>query len=105
DLGNDYRKYQSGDDLVSKKVLIPITGEVLLARIVKDFWSARDCFLQEITIPNRLKNAYGLKNKSIDGPRVITLFMPNTLNVHLDTNGAWPFGRRPNDNMGNKFTA
>ncbi len=93
----DYRDYQSGGRLFklgsSKRIAI-------------DFWSSRYCFLQTVRLPEDVKwktprsDAAGIRM-----PRVISLFLPNVMTVDLDTTGTWPFGHRPNDQIGGRFNA
>jgi hypothetical protein len=97
DLKADYRDYQSNGKLIKTKSLI---------RVARDFWAARYCFLQQVRFPSDVewrnsKTQVG----DVEMPRVITLFLPNVLTVNLETNGTWPFGHRPNDQIGGRFTA
>jgi hypothetical protein len=97
DFRDDYRQYQSGEKLV-KLTSVP--------RLARDFWNSRHCFLQQVRMPASVQwKSPSNPDAQVSMPRVISLFLPNVLTVDLDTNGTWPFGHRPNDQIGGRFTA
>ena len=60
------------------------------------------CLLMRVQMAD---NSWKTARTNFKPPVVATLFWPNTLTVDLDTNGTWPFGRRPEDQVASRFTA
>jgi hypothetical protein len=68
---------------------------------VEAFPRTKQCIFQEVNMPddNWRKN----RNASIALKRPFEIFIPNVCAVDMDTTGTWPYGRRPEDQVANRF--
>lgn len=96
---SDYRQYQSGPEKL-------FGGPSAIIRLARDLWASRNCFFQRVRFAdfNTWQSGVPPKRK-VQMPYVISLFLPNVLSVDLDTNGTWPLGHRPSDQIGGRFVS
>jgi len=66
---------------------------------------ALKCLLMSLRMPNDEWKNVSKDSSKLHPPIVATLFHPNTLKVDMDTNGTFPFGRRPEDQVASRFTS
>lgn len=66
------------------------------------FPRVKKCFFQELNMPDDSWNPDG---KRIPLRRPFEIFIPNVNSIDMDTNGTWPFGRRPEDQVATRFLA
>lgn len=64
------------------------------------FPRVKKCFFQELNMPDDSWNPDG---KRIPLRRPFEIFIPNVNSIDMDTNGSWPFGRRPEDQVATRF--
>jgi hypothetical protein len=50
-------------------------------------------------------DSWNTSGKDIPLKRTFEIFVPNLTTVDMDTNGTWPFGRRPEDQVATCFLA
>lgn len=85
--------FDHGDVKVSKLVnyVDPLTAFVPVAK----------CLFQELNMPD----GWNPRNKSIPLKRPFGIVIPNVNAVDMDTTGTWPYGLRPDDQVGTRFAA
>lgn len=66
------------------------------------FPRVKKCFFQKLSMPD---NSWNTSGKDIPLRRTFEVFVPNLTSVDMDTNGTWPFGRRPEDQVATRFLA
>jgi Domain of unknown function (DUF4331) len=66
------------------------------------FPRVKKCLFQDVNMPDDSWNKRGL---NIPLKRSFEIFIPNVCAVDMDTNGTWPFGRRLEDQVANRFLA
>ncbi|MEJ1962878.1 MAG: DUF4331 family protein [Gammaproteobacteria bacterium] len=68
---------------------------------VEAFPKAKKCVFQEVNMPDDSWR----RNKSVTIPlkRPFEIFVPNVCAIDMDTNGTWPYGRRLEDQVANRF--
>lgn len=66
------------------------------------FPRVKDCLFQKLNMPDSSWNPSG---KDIPLKRTFEVFIPNLTSVDMDTNGTWPYGRRPEDQVATRFLA
>ncbi|MDA8020161.1 MAG: DUF4331 domain-containing protein [Thermoanaerobaculia bacterium] len=64
------------------------------------FPRVKKCFFQELNMPDDSWNPSG---KPIPLRRPFEIFVPNVNSIDMDTNGTWPYGRRPEDQVATRF--
>jgi hypothetical protein len=66
------------------------------------FPRVKKCLFQKLNMPD---NSWNTSGKDIPLRRTFEIFVPNLTSVDMDTNGTWPFGRRPEDQVATRFLA
>lgn len=79
---------------------IPVHKTYKLA--TEAFPRVKHCFFQKLRMPD---NSWNTSGKDIPLRRTFEIFVPNLTAVDMDTNGTWPFGRRPEDQVATRFLA
>jgi hypothetical protein len=64
------------------------------------FPRVKKCFFQELNMPD---DSWNPKKLDIKQRRTFEVFIPNVNAIDMDTNGTWPFGRRPEDQVATRF--
>jgi hypothetical protein len=64
------------------------------------FPRVKKCFFQELNMPD---DSWNPKKLDIKLRRTFEIFIPNVNAIDMDTNGTWPFGRRPEDQVATRF--
>jgi hypothetical protein len=69
---------------------------------VEAFPRVQKCLFQEVNMPDDSWNKHHL---NIPLKRAFEIFIPNVCSVDMDTTGTWPYGRRLEDQVANRFLA
>jgi len=64
------------------------------------FPRVKKCFFQTLNMPD---NSWNPRHLNIPLKKPFEIFIPNVEAVDMDTNGTWPFGRRPEDQVATRF--
>lgn len=64
------------------------------------FARSKKCLFQRLNMPDESWNPSG---KKIPLKRTFEIFIPNVNAIDMDTNGTWPYGRRPEDQVATRF--
>lgn len=64
------------------------------------FPRSKKCLFQKLNMPDASWNPSG---KNIPLKRTFEIFIPNVNAIDMDTNGTWPYGRRPEDQVATRF--
>jgi len=80
----------------------PVSVHKTYKLALKAFPRAKKCLFQKLNMPNDDWNTSG---KDIPLKRTFEVFVPNLTSVDMDTNGTWPYGRRPEDQVATRFLA
>lgn len=78
----------------------PVSVDKTYANPVEAFPRVKKCLFQELNMPDNTWNVSGAK---INQKRTYEVFIPNVAAIDMDTNGTWPFGRRPEDQVATRF--
>ena len=68
---------------------------------IEAFPKAKPCVFQEVNMPDDSWRRN--KNVVIPPKRPFEIFVPNVCAIDMDTNGSWPYGRRLEDQVANRF--
>jgi len=80
----------------------PVSVYKTYALATEAFPRVKNCLLQEVNMPDDSWNKHHL---SIALKRTFEIFIPNVCAVDMDTTGSWPYGRRLEDQVANRFLA
>ncbi len=80
----------------------PVSVYKTYALATEAFPRVKNCLLQEVNMPDDSWNKHHL---SIPLKRTFEIFIPNVCAVDMDTTGSWPYGRRLEDQVANRFLA
>ncbi len=78
----------------------PVSVDKTYSNAVEAFPRIKKCLFQELNMPDNSWNTSGAK---INLKRTYEVFTPNVCAIDMDTNGSWPFGRRPEDQVATRF--
>ena len=67
---------------------------------VEAFPRVKKCLFQEVNMPD---DSWNKRKLNIPLKRSFEIFIPNVCAVDMDTNGTWPYGRRLEDQVANRF--
>lgn len=80
----------------------PVSVHKIEKLAIEAFPRVKKCFFQPLNMPDGSWNTSG---KNIPLKRTFEIFIPNLTSVDMDTNGTWPYGRRPEDQVATRFLA
>ena len=78
----------------------PVSVHKTYKLATKAFPRVKKCVFQKLNMPDDSWNTSG---KDIPLKRTFEVFVPNLTSVDMDTNGTWPYGRRPEDQVATRF--
>ena len=78
----------------------PVSVHRTYALATEAFPRVKKCLFQEVNMPDATWNKRGLDIKL---KRSFEIFIPNACAIDMDTTGTWPFGRRLEDQVANRF--
>jgi Domain of unknown function (DUF4331) len=67
---------------------------------INAFPPAKKCLFQQVNMPD---DTWQVRRKDIPLKRPFEIFIPNVCAIDMDTNGTWPYGRRLEDQVANRF--
>jgi hypothetical protein len=80
----------------------PVSVHKTYKLAITAFPRVKKCIFQKLNMPDDSWNTSG---KDIPLKRTFEIFIPNLTSVDMDTNGTWPYGRRPEDQVATRFLA
>ncbi|HEY3487493.1 MAG TPA: hypothetical protein VGL10_05455, partial [Gammaproteobacteria bacterium] len=80
----------------------PVSVHKIYKLAIEAFPRVKKCFFQPLNMPD---NSWNTSGKNIPLKRTFEVFIPNLTSVDMDTNGTWPYGRRPEDQVATRFLA
>jgi hypothetical protein len=80
----------------------PVSVHKIYTSAIEAFPRVKRCFFQRLNMPD---NSWNPSGKDIPLKRTFEIFIPNLTSVDMDTNGTWPYGRRPEDQVATRFLA
>lgn len=80
----------------------PVSVHKVYKLAIEAFPRVKKCFFQPLNMPD---NSWNTGGKNIPLKRTFEIFIPNLTSVDMDTNGTWPYGRRPEDQVATRFLA
>ncbi|HEY6140894.1 MAG TPA: hypothetical protein VI670_24325 [Thermoanaerobaculia bacterium] len=78
----------------------PVSVYKTYALATEAFPRVKKCFFQTLNMPD---NSWNPKHLNIPLKKPFEIFIPNVEAIDMDTNGTWPFGRRPEDQVATRF--
>ncbi|UXI68986.1 DUF4331 domain-containing protein [Tahibacter amnicola] len=80
----------------------PVSVHKVVDSPVEAFPRVKKMLFQKLNMPD---NSWNKRNLPIPLRRTFEVFVPNVNSIDMDTNGTWPFGRRPEDQVATRFLA
>jgi hypothetical protein len=78
----------------------PVSLYKTYALAAEAFPFVKKCLFQEVNMPD---DSWNKHHRDIPLKRTFEIFIPNVCAVDMDTNGSWPYGRRLEDQVANRF--